>query len=232
MGLRGSQAIVVGLSGDPATGSSPGMDQAGNGPRRWRALSAGPGADVALVAAVFGDRMTRRFHAFLALLAALWFANVQPALADTKIATVDFQRALNETTEGKNATTRLQNMFNERKAALDKLKTSLDAMTADYQKQQMLLSDTARKQKEEEINQAYFQFQQATQQYEGEFQTAYNQAMQTLIDKLKKVATTIATEKQVTLLVELNEGGVLYASPSIDITAELITRYNSANPGK
>lgn len=176
--------------------------------------------------------MSRRFFALLAFLGSLWFGSIQPAHAEVKIATVDFQRALNETTEGKNATTRLQGMFNERKAALDKLKTQFDTAMADYQKQQMVLGEDARKAKEEQLNNLYMQFQQAQQQYEGEFQNAYNQAMQTLIEKLKKQATTIATEKQVTLLVELNEGGVLYAAPSIDITNELITRYNTANPGK
>lgn len=152
--------------------------------------------------------------------------------AELKIATVDYQRALENVAEGESARKRLEAMFQSKKVAIDKMKSTFDAMQADYQKQAMLLSDAARKEKEDAINLAGMQFQQAYAQSEGEMQQAYQGAMETLITKMKQITTGIATERAYTLVIEINEGGVVYASPTIDITDELIKRYNAQNPAK
>ena len=174
--------------------------------------------------------MTRMFARLFALFSLL-FAFAAPAFAEVKIATVDFQRALDNVAEGAAAKTRLEALQGEKQAALDKMRKQLETMQAELEKQAVILSDAAKQQKEEEFYNAQMQYQQAAQRAEGEFQQAYMGAMQTLIEKMKKLSTTIATEKGYTLVVEINEGGVVYASPTIDITDELIKRYNAANPG-
>ncbi len=172
--------------------------------------------------------MLARFFALFALA----FAFAGPALAEVKIATVDFQKALNEVAEGAAARARLQSMQTEKAAAIEKMGKDLEAKQAEYEKQSMILSDAARKAKEEELYTAQAQFQAAYQRSEGEMQQAYYGAMESLIAKMRKLAAAIGTEKGYTLVVEVNEGGVVYASPTIDITPELIKRYNAANPGK
>ncbi len=159
-------------------------------------------------------------------------AHVAPSAqaAELKIASVDYQKALESVAEGEQARKKLETMFQSKKAAIEQMKTNLDAMQADYQKQSVLLSDTAKKQKEDAIDLAGAQFQQAYQQSEGEMQQAYQGAMEQLIAKMKTITQGIATERGYTLVIEVNEGGVVYTSPSIDITDELIKRYNAANP--
>lgn len=152
--------------------------------------------------------------------------------AEIKIASVDYQKALESVAEGESARKKLESMFQSKKAAIEKMKTNLDAMQADYQKQAVLLSDAAKKEKEDAINLAGMQFQQAYQQSEGEMQQAYQGAMEQLIAKMKTITTGIATERGYTLVIEVNEGGVVYTSPTIDITDELIKRYNTQNPVK
>jgi outer membrane protein len=166
------------------------------------------------------------FHALLAFL----FAFVTPAFAEVKIATVDFQRALNEVGEGAAARSKLESMFSDKKAAVDKMRQNVEKMQADLEKQSVILSDAAKKEKEDELQKAYLEYQQAAQRSEGEMQQAYYGAMETLIDKMKKIAQTIGTERGYTLVVEINEGGIVYASPTVDITEELIKRYNAQNP--
>ena len=160
----------------------------------------------------------------------LLFAFASPAFAQAKIATVDFQKALDSVSEGTAAKARLEKMFADKKTALDKMRGDLEARQTELEKQSVLLSDAAKKQKEDEFYQAQAQFQQAYQRSEGEMQQAYVGAMETLIEKMKKLSQTIATEKGYTLVIEVNEGGVIFASPTIDMTPELITRYNAANP--
>lgn len=177
--------------------------------------------------------MIGRLFALFALVGALFVSAVPEAHAEVKVASVNLQRAINEVNEGKTANARLEKMFADKKAQLEKMKGDLDRLQADYEKQKMLLSDTARRQKEEELQMNAMQFQQAYAQSEQEMQGAYQNTMATLIDKMKKIVGTIATERTYTMVVEVSEGSsVVWSSPSIDITDELIKRYNAANPGK
>ena len=88
--------------------------------------------------------------------------------ADAKLCTVDFQRALENVAEGATARARLEGMYSEKKAAIEKMGKSLEAMQSELQKQSAILSDTARQQKEEEFMTAQMQYQQAAQRAEGE----------------------------------------------------------------
>lgn len=169
------------------------------------------------------------FARLFALLA-FTFAFATPAFAQAKIATVDLQRAINEVSEGATAKKKLESMMAEKESAIAKMQKNLETMQSELEKQQVILSDAARKQKEEELYMANMQFQQAYQRSQGEMQQAYMGAMETLIGKMKPLVGTIATEKGYTIVIETNEGGVYYSSPTIDITDELIKRYNAANP--
>lgn len=172
--------------------------------------------------------MFARFFALFALL----FAFAGTASAQAKIATVDFQRALENVSEGATTKARLEGMFAEKRSALEKMATQLKTQQAELEKQSVILSDAAKAQKMKEFETAYMQYQQAAAVAEGEMQQAYMGAMDSLIEKMKKLTQTIATEKGYTLVIEVNEGGVVYFAPTIDITQELITRYNAANPAK
>lgn len=149
-----------------------------------------------------------------------------------KLATVDFQRAINEVAEGKAAKTRLESIYAEKKAALERMQSSLQAKLAEYEKQKVVLSESARKLKEEEINNEQMAFQQAYMRYESEFQQMYLGAMDTLLQRMRKIAETIGAERGYTLIIEMTEGGIVYASSSVDITEELIKRYNTQYPGQ
>jgi outer membrane protein len=174
-------------------------------------------------------RITQMFTRLLSVFVLL-FAFTGTAFAEVKIATVDFQRAINDVAEGAAAKSKLEALFASKKAAIDTMAANLQKMQTELEKQSVILSDAAKKQKEDEFYQAQVAYQQAAQRSEGEMQQAYTGAMESLIEKMKKLTQGIATEKAYTLVVEINEGGVIYAAPTIDITDELIKRYNAANP--
>jgi outer membrane protein len=163
---------------------------------------------------------------------ALLFAFAGPAFAQAKIATVDFQKAIESVQEGITAQARLEGMFSEKKAALEKMANNLKTMQSELEKQAMILSDAAKAQKQKEFETAYMQYQQAAAVAEGEMQQASMGATQTIFEKMKKICQTIATEKGYSLVLEVNSGGVVYAATTADITPELITRYNAQNPVK
>ncbi len=169
------------------------------------------------------------FQRFLAILAVgLLFAG--SALAEVKVAVVDFQRALNEVNEASGVRSKLEAMYGERKVAIEKMQKTLEAKKGEYERQATILSDSARKAKEEELMKASVEFQQTYSRYEGEMQQAYYAAMQDFIEKMKKISIGIGQERGYTVVLEATEGGVVYWSDTVDITNEMIKRYNAANP--
>ena len=148
-----------------------------------------------------------------------------------KIATVDFQDALNKVKEGATARKKLEGMFEAKRKGIEGLEAQIKSKKDEYDRQAVILSDAARKQKENELMQLQNQYQQVYMQSEGEMQQAYAALMEDLITKMRAIAETIAKEKGFNLVLEVTEGGVVYSAPAFDITAELVKRYDLANPG-
>ena len=169
------------------------------------------------------------FKRFLALFFVCFCVGGQ-AFAEVKVAVVDFQRALNDVKEAEGVRKKLEGMYGERKATIERMQKSLEAQKAELEKQSVILADSAKAAKEEEFARNAGEFQQTYSRYEQEMQGAYYAAMEQFIEKMKKIAIAIGQERGYTLILEVTEGGVVYFQPTIDVTDELIKRYNAANP--
>lgn len=180
--------------------------------------------------------MIRRFLALVAVVFALTIAapaHAQSAgsTAAPKIAVVDFQAALEQVKEGVAAKTKIEAAYKEKAAALKVMEARLITMKDEYDKQAAILSDAARKQKESDMMNLQAQLQQAAMQSEQDMQNLYAQLNGGLITKMHDICEAIGKEKGYTVIIEINEGGVVYFAPTIDITAELIKRYDAAHGG-
>lgn len=173
--------------------------------------------------------MFAKFTALLLMAFAMAFSTPALAQAAPKIAVVDFQSAIQQTKEGQAAQKKLDATFQQKKTGLDQFEAQLRQMKTDYDKQASILSDTARKAKEQELMQAQQQYQQAYMQSEQDMQAMYGQLMQSLLDKMKMICTQIGKEKGYTLIIE--KGAVVFSMDSIDITSELVKRYDASTGG-
>ena len=169
------------------------------------------------------------FNRFLALFF-VCFCLAGTAFAEVKVAVVDFQRALNDVKEAEGVRKKLEGMYGERKVTIEKMQKSLEAQKVELDKQSVILADSAKRAKEEEFMRAQVEFQQTYSRYEQEMQGAYYSAMEQFIEKMRKIAIAIGQERGYTVVLEVTEGGVVYYSPTVDVTDELIKRYNAANP--
>jgi len=154
-----------------------------------------------------------------------------PAQAEVKIAVVDFQSAINQVKDGIAAKGRLEGMFSAKKQAIDDMEKKLQSMQDDYQKQSMVLSDSARAAKEQEIMQLQNQYQQTYMQSQQDMQDAYAKEMDGLIGKMRVIVEGIGKERGYTLVLEATEGGVVYSADTIDITSEVVKRYDASHGG-
>ena len=159
----------------------------------------------------------------LLLLAAL--ASPLSALAGG-VAVVDFERAVNETTEGQEAQTRLDTMFSTRRDELAGLQAELETALADYEARAIVLSESARQEEERTLMTKQAALQQKAAEYEGEMQQTYMTLLQDLDEKMRRLTETIAAEREYDVV--LDRAAVVYVGPgATDMTDELIRRYNA-----
>jgi outer membrane protein len=153
------------------------------------------------------------------------------AQAETKIATVDFQAALNQVKESATTKARLEGMFAEKRKNITRMEKELMSLQQEIESQQAILSEAALAEKTGRYQTIAMQYQQAYVQSEKEMQSLYMESMEQLIQKMRTVVSQIAKEKKYNLVIEVSEGGAVYTDGVADLTAELVTRYDKAYGG-
>ncbi|MCB9690485.1 MAG: OmpH family outer membrane protein [Alphaproteobacteria bacterium] len=144
------------------------------------------------------------------------------------IAVVDFQRAVNETNEGKAAQAKLDGMFAARKGEIDKKQAELEAEFKDFESRAMILSESARAEAQQTLIQKQGAFQQLYMQYEGEMQQTYMTLLQDLDQKMRTISEKVAREKGYDLVID--RAAVVYmGGATVDMTDDLVKRYNAGN---
>jgi Skp family chaperone for outer membrane proteins len=91
----------------------------------------------------------------------------------------------------------------------------------------MILSEDAKQQKQRELQLAQQELQQAAMAAQSEFSQAYEAKAGALFTKLKTVCEGIGSEQGYTLILEVSQGGVVYSGTAVDITDELVKRYDA-----
>ncbi len=175
--------------------------------------------------------------AFVAALAALCMALtatvvMAPTVAqaqDVKIAYVDLQKALNEVDDGKKAKAQLKKMFDERQKQLDaqqeELKTFKEKLEGEIEGN--LLSDDAKREKVMEYQKKFTELQALYVQLQRELTEAEAKETKKIFVRFQKILKDIGLEKGYTVILEKTESSVLWAPDSLNITDELVKRYNS-----
>ncbi|MCX7944011.1 MAG: OmpH family outer membrane protein [Deltaproteobacteria bacterium] len=148
-----------------------------------------------------------------------------------KIGYVDMQRVLNEVEDGAIAKEKLKKEFNEKQAQLDRKQEELKRKKEDYDKQALVLKEDAKRQKQQELQQDFIELQQLYAKLQKELSENELGLTKEIFDKAQTVIADIAQREGFTLILDKAEGRILYALPSMDITNEVIRKYNEKYSG-
>jgi outer membrane protein len=146
------------------------------------------------------------------------------ARAQQKLAYVDVQRAIQETEEGKAARARLKGEFDQRKSQIDKKSADLEKMQQDYEKQLPVLSDDAKRKKQEEFQKALLDARKSASDLQEDMNRQEQVAMANILQRLQQVVAEIADRESLSFV--MDKGSLLYGPPAADITNEVVRRYN------
>ncbi|MBI5546378.1 MAG: OmpH family outer membrane protein [Deltaproteobacteria bacterium] len=151
------------------------------------------------------------------------------AQAQTKFAYVDMQRALGEIEEGKVAKAKLKSRFDAKQKDLDtkqeglkKKKEQLDAMARDG-----ILKDDKLREKQGELERELMEVTQYWQNSQKELSEEEHRLTQEIFSKMAVIIRGIAESDGFSFVFDKNESGLLYAPDSLDITNELVRKYNA-----
>jgi len=146
--------------------------------------------------------------------------------AQVKIGVVDLQRAINETEDGRQAKRRLKKLFDERQESLNAAQEKLKTQKENLERQQDVLSPDALKKKVDAYQADLMNLQNEYVQYQQELQAKEGELTQVILEKMQEILRRIGQTEDYTLIVEANEGGVVWVPSNLDLTDVLIQRYN------
>ena len=143
-----------------------------------------------------------------------------------KIGYVDLQKALNLSEKGKVAKQAFQEEVERVKADLDARQNALKALRDEIEKQGLVLSEEARKAKQKDYQEKLREFQRFYQDSQEELQTKDAELTKKILGTLQEVIGQLGEEQGYTLILEKNESSILYGAKAVDLTDEVIRRYN------
>ncbi len=161
----------------------------------------------------------------------LQLALVSQAEAQSKIAIVDIQRALNETEDGRNAKAKLKKLFQRRQKTLDEQQASLKKMKESLEAQRNVLSREALGKKLEEYQKALVELQTVYMEYQRELASKEGELTKDIVARMQRILRRIGQKEGYSLIIERNEAGVIFVPTNLDLTDLLIQKYN-AGQGK
>ena len=91
-----------------------------------------------------------------------------------------------------------------------------------------MLNDAARSQLEKEIEKMNRDIQFFQQDAKTELQELQNQLQGEFQEKLNPILEQVATEKGLHMLIDIANSGAVWANPGLDLTAEVIRRFDAS----
>lgn len=144
--------------------------------------------------------------------------------AELKIAVVDFGKLLEESPQYKVAQETIRTEFTPRQRELQNQQNSLKAKEDKLQKDGATMSEAQRQNADKELRDSYREFQRRQSELQDDFNARRNEEMSRLQKTLIEQVRTYAKSQNFDLVLA---DGVIYTTPSIDITPQVLAALQS-----
>lgn len=175
--------------------------------------------------------MIRSAKFLIAALALVLGAQTARAEDAVKLGYVDMQRALLEVEDGRRAREELKKALEKKQKELDERQQELMKAGEDLKKKRTLLPEETRMQKENELQEGLAKLQQALMRNQQELQQKEQEVLAPIVDRMQKIVGQIAQAEDLTMVLDRNQAGIIFGKPHLDLTNEVIRRYNAGNKG-
>jgi outer membrane protein len=145
---------------------------------------------------------------------------------EVKLGYVDLQRALNETDDGRKAKESLKKVFDQKQKELNEQQDALKKDIEDLDKKRTLLPADKLRDKEAELQGRLQKVQQTYVRHQQDLQTKEQEATAKIFERMNRIINKIAVAENFSMILDKNQSAVIYAKAHLDLTNELIRRYN------
>lgn len=147
-----------------------------------------------------------------------------------KIGFIDMQKALNESEAGKVAKKELEKMVKERQVKIDEKIALRDKLVAEIEKQSVVLSEEARRQKQDELEKIAREIERMVADSNAELQKQQRELEIEIVKDLDAIITGIGKEGNYTIILPADI--ILYSAEGTDITDLVIKKHNELYKSK
>jgi len=151
-----------------------------------------------------------------------------PATAQISVAVIDVQRVVTDSDPGKESLQRLRTLQDEKIAEGRTLQSELEGLRDQVNKQRLTLSE----QKLAEMSGQIEDKTIALQRFEDDAKRSLEEARRTALGRLEErimpIINQIGKERGLTLIFNKFQSGLVYADDAVDITDDVIRRFNTA----
>jgi outer membrane protein len=158
----------------------------------------------------------------------------QPAAGspDSKVAIVNIQQAIANTNEGKKELEALQQKYSPKQAALQAQNDEVENLKKQLETQGPKLSDEERNNRIKVATDKQKALQRNYEDFQNEVQQSEQEVLSRLGKKMLDVMEKYAKDNGYAMVLDVSnpQTPVLYASPTTNITKDLVDAYNSASP--
>lgn len=148
------------------------------------------------------------------------------AMAEIAVGIVDMMGAI-EKTEADGVLKKLKTETESRQNKLKASEKKVLAFQQEIKESASVLSEDKLREKANEYQQMLIALQTDAQKYEQEMLEMRTKLLGEVQKKMTSIASDIAKERKLDLVLERNEGGVVYFQASYDLTDELVKRYKA-----
>ena len=143
-----------------------------------------------------------------------------------KIAVVDFQRVLMESSLGKDYIKGAKKNIEKKQALLAKLEDQVRAMRDKFNEQKLVLDEKVRDQKAEELSYKMKELQRKSEDFQAEVKIADGKFQRDILSVLMKEVKSVAEQLGYDIVISKASPGLMYVSESMDLTSKVLDRMN------
>jgi len=152
------------------------------------------------------------------------------AQAQGKVGVINMSLAIAETAEGKKANADLQKKYQPRQQELARLQSEVQSIQDQLTKQSATLSDDEQRRLSRELEDKQRLLKRSTDDAQSDFSADRDDAVRRIGQKMVRVIGDYAQQNGYALVIDGAQIPVYYAAKDVDLTAEIVRRYDAANP--
>ena len=148
---------------------------------------------------------------------------------NSKVATVDFERAVVQCAEGKKASDKFNATVQAKQGELAQRQRDIDDATKKLQNGTRTLSDSAKADLQKDIDKKTTDLQRLNEDAQKELETMRDELLRPIAQKATALLNAMAEQQSYTLVVDISnpQSNVVFVNPKFDITEDLIKRIDA-----